>query len=493
MYALATNPLSPQHVAGERVCALTVVFAPDCRIAAVACGDKTIRLWEPRSDGGAARVTLLWKGIAGKVLALAFHPERDSLLAFGTEEGRVGVYDVSAQTYAAHAARHGAPVMTLSWRRVSGAAARLCSLAADGALLEWRGELTLSATHRDVDAAQERPLFELTRSLGEEMRAAAAGPAQLSDSGSEPGLITDAAWCPTGEMLAVGRERGALEVWQPTADGWACPTRVWAHAKGVTRVRWHPSAQPLDSRRLLSTAADGTLCVYDVTAAGSAAQLFTVHAHRRCVQDAAWNPHADATLATASIDGSIRVWDAACAASPPAEDGMQKALRSVMRGHDGRALAVCWSGARGDIVFSGSEDQTVRVWQWEHERHAPKPPAAAPSAEKAKDSGEAAEAPTAPTEDAGTAAAKQAAVSQPRRRRQASAAKSVLSPAAHDAAALLAACISLVRKRRVLFWLRGAALRRAVCRRAQHRWVRTLRTSRRACRFVRCPCRRRMR
>ena len=46
----------------------------------MACGDKTIRLWEPRSDSGAARITLLWKGIGGKVLALAFHPERDSLL-----------------------------------------------------------------------------------------------------------------------------------------------------------------------------------------------------------------------------------------------------------------------------------------------------------------------------------------------------------------------------------------------------------------------------
>lgn len=407
----------------------------------MACGDKTIRLWEPRSDGSAARITLLWKGIGGKVLALAFHPERESLLAFGTEEGRVGVYDVSAQSYASHASRHGAPVMALSWRRVSGGATRLCSLAADGALLEWRAELALSATHRDLDASQERPPSELARSLGEEMRAAAAqGPA---DSGSEPGLITDAAWCPAGALLAVGRERGALEVWQHGGDGWACATRVWAHAKGVTRVRWHPNAQPGGSRRLLSTAADGTLCVFDVAAAGSATQLFSVQAHRRCVQDAAWNPHADATLATASVDGSLRVWDTACAPSPPAEERAGSALRAVMRGHDGRALAVCWSAARADVVFSGSEDQTVRTWQWEHERHAPKPAAApAPAAEEAAESGEAAEA---PTTDVDAAAAKQPAAPQPRRRRQAAAAASVLSPAAHDPKALLAACVALVR------------------------------------------------
>jgi gem associated protein 5 len=451
----------------------------------VACGDKTIRLWEPRSDSGAARITLLWKGIGGKVLALAFHPERDSLLAFGTEEGRVGVYDVSAQTYASHAGRHGASVMALSWRRVSGAAPRLCSLAADGALVEWRGELALSATHRDVDAAQERPLAELAVSLSDELRT--AGPA--SDSGSEPGLITDAAWCPAGALLAVGRERGALEVWQPGADGWSCPTRVWAHAKGVTRVRWHPSAQPLGSRRLLSTAADGTLCVFDVSAASSVAQLFSVQAHRRGVQDAAWSPHADATLATASMDGSIRVWDTACVAEEPASS----ALRSVMRGHDGRALAVCWSAARSDTVFSGSEDQTVRIWQWEHERHAPKPPAAAPAAEEATESGEATEAPVTPAADGDAAAAKQPAASQPRRRRQAAAAKSVLSPATHDAAELLAACASLVR-----LWcmsLRGLALTsRNLCRRAAHLGfhARPL-TRHRGRRCVRCRCRRRMR
>ena len=409
----------------------------------MACGDKTIRLWEPRSDGAAPRITLLWKGIGGKVLALAFHPERESLLAFGTEEGRVGVYDVSSQAHASYAARHAAPIMTLSWRRVSGAAPRLCSLAADGTLVEWRAELALSATHRDLDAAQERPLPELTRSLGEEMRAAAAGPAQVSDSGNEPGLITDAAWCPAGALLVVGRERGALEVWQHGAGGWACETRLWAHAKGVTRVRWHPSAQPLGSRRLLSAAADGTLCVFDVSAAGGAAQLFSVQAHRRCVQDAAWSPHADATLATASVDGSIRVWDAACAPSQAAEERAGSALRSVMRGHDGRALAVCWSAARADVVFSGSEDQTVRIWQWEHERHTPKPPAP-PAAEEATAAAEAAEAPAADTE---AAAAKQPAAVQPRRRRQAAAAKSVLSPAAHDSAELLAACVSLVRLR----------------------------------------------
>ena len=411
----------------------------------MACGDKTIRLWEPRSDGSAARITLLWKGIGGKVLALAFHPERESLLAFGTEEGRVGVYDVSAQSYASHAGRHAAPVMTLSWRRVSGAPPRLCSLAADGALLEWRAELAPSAAPRDLDAAQERPLAELARSLSEEMRAAAAGAAQASDSGNEPGLITDAAWCPAGALLAVGRERGALEVWQHVANGWTYPTRVWAHAKGVTRVRWHPSAQPLGSRRLLSTAADGTLCVFDVSATGAAAQQFNMQAHRRCIQDASWSPHAGTMFATASVDGSIRVWDMASTPSPDAQESTRAALQSAMRGHDGRALAVCWSASRSDVVFSGSEDQTVRIWLWEHERHAPKPPTT-PAKEEAADSGEALQPPPAATAaSTDGAASKHLAASQPRRRRQTAAAKSVLSPVAHDAAELLTACVSLVR------------------------------------------------
>jgi gem associated protein 5 len=412
--------------------------------AAVACGDKTIRLWEPCADGSggtSARTTLLWKGVGGKVLALAFHPEREGVLAFGTEEGRVGVYDVFAQSHAAHAARHGAPVMALTWRPLAGAATRLCSLAADGALWEWRMALALSTTHREGDAAAPTSgaAGDAARALGDELSSIAAQGTPGQAAG-EPGHITDAAWSPDGAFLAVGRERGALEVWRPApgvGGSWACTTRLWAHAKGVTRVRWHHCARPDGARRLLSSAADGTLCAFEVAARdGTAVALAAVQAHRRGVQDAAWSPHADALVATASVDGTVRVWDVGSAAPVP-QQALAPAPLGVMRGHDGRVLTVCWSASRADTLFSGSEDQTVRAWQWENVRHAERArPAAADAAAY-----EAAAAPKAATAPEAAAAPK--AVATPEALRALPPDAQELSRAAADASAVMQHAASL--------------------------------------------------
>lgn len=369
-----------------------------------------------------ARSSLLWKGIAGKVLALAFHPQREGVLAFGTEEGRVGVYDVFAQAHVVHDAQHNAPIMALCWRQLPGGSstARLCSLAADGQLWEWRAALEPSVASR---AASERVAADAAVQLDEQLMSSST-----TDDGA-PGQITTVAWAPDGALLAVGRERGAMEVWRaPGAidTGWACVTRLWGHAKGITCVRWHLAAAR-GARRLLSAAGDGTLCAYEVAPDGAAGAPVSVQAHRRGVQDAAWSPHADTLLATSSIDGTARVWDVASPAAPLA----------VLRGHDGRVLALCWSALRGDVLFTGAEDQTVRGWHWADARHAPReapPEAAAPDAADAK-------APDAPAEKA------------PRRKRPASAPKALLSAPAGDATpqgrqALLDACAVLVRSLR---------------------------------------------
>jgi gem associated protein 5 len=436
---------------------------------AVACGDKTIRLWEPRADAPGqpgARTTSLWKGLNAKVLALAFHPAREGVLAFGTEEGRVGVCDVTSQLQAAHSTRHAAPVMALSWRTMPGGApAHLCSLAADGVLWEWRTELALSAGHRNAAEAAstgEATALTLAAELG-------GAPAVEDAAGGAPGHITDAAWAPDGIWLAVGRERGALEVWRASAADageWACTARLWGHAKGVTRVRWHPKAEPGGGRRLLSAAADGTLCAFVVASDGTASALVTVQAHRRCVQDAAWSPHAEALAATASVDGTARVWDLGAAAQHAAEQSAAQLPLAVLRGHDGRVLAVCWSAARADTLFTGSEDQTVRAWRWQDARHLPRPAVqqeaaaeeAPPDAASSAASDAAAAAAADATADAGSTAAPSAApesgaasaAPQPSRRRRQAGAKSLMPAPALDGSAqgqqaLRDACVSLVR------------------------------------------------
>lgn len=114
--------------------------APFC--LAIGCGDRSIRLNpfpEPipdptspsaspssappsgfgcSSSGGPSRqeAVLLWQGIPDKVTAVAWHPHIPCLLAFGCQDGTLGIFDTTAQQSALLSVRHRAPVLELAWR-----------------------------------------------------------------------------------------------------------------------------------------------------------------------------------------------------------------------------------------------------------------------------------------------------------------------------------------------------------------------------------------
>ena len=49
---------------------------------------------------------------------LSWHPANDALLAFGLEDGYVGVYDVIRGMHTVSAMYHSAAVLSLSWRHI---------------------------------------------------------------------------------------------------------------------------------------------------------------------------------------------------------------------------------------------------------------------------------------------------------------------------------------------------------------------------------------
>lgn len=64
----------------------------------------------------------------------------------------------------------------------------------------------------------------------------------------------------------------------------------------------------------------------------------------------AWRPGASHTLASASFEGTLSLWD----------------IRSAMplatvEAHDGKALALCWRGP--NALASGGSDANVRIFQ----------------------------------------------------------------------------------------------------------------------------------
>ena len=106
-------------------------------------------------------------------------------------------------------------------------------------------------------------------------------------------------------------------------------------------VAWSP-----DGASIASASADNTVRIWD---AGSGKLLRTLESHFASVQSVSWSPDGE-TLASGSRDNTVRIWDAGCG----------KLLRTL-DGHFAPVQSASWS-ADGATLASGSRDNTVRIW-----------------------------------------------------------------------------------------------------------------------------------
>jgi tRNA A-37 threonylcarbamoyl transferase component Bud32 len=117
------------------------------------------------------------------------------------------------------------------------------------------------------------------------------------------------------------------------------------HTDEVTGVAWSP-----DSKRLASASTDGTVKVWD---AETGQQGLTLRGHTGPVAAVAWSPDGK-RLASASADGTVKVWKVFW----DARTG-QEVL--TFRGHTDWVCGVAWS-PDGSRLASASADRTVKVW-----------------------------------------------------------------------------------------------------------------------------------
>ncbi|XP_069754122.1 gem-associated protein 5 [Narcine bancroftii] len=341
--------------------AYSLAFSPvNLGSLAVGVGDGMIRVWDTISLQGPYDIKTLWQGIKSKVTSLCWHLTKENLLAFGTEDGKVGIYEIySNKPPQISSSYHRKTVYALAWGPalppVSTAgtgdkpALTLYSCAGEGIILQhnpWR----LTADAEDINQ-----LIRETNGIKHRV----------------PGR-SEMSWKPDGKVLAIGNDDGSIEIFQAPRLKLLCT--ILTHHKLINAIRWHhPHGSDLDlSYMMASGSNNAVIYVHNLKTAlenPSVAPMTmiepfrTLAGHTAKVTSLSWSPHRDATLVSACYDGTAQVWDV-----------LKEEPVCNYRGHTGRLLAVQWSPVDAECIWTGGDDFTVRQWNISEQQHTKPPP-----------------------------------------------------------------------------------------------------------------------
>ena len=147
-------------------------------------------------------------------------------------------------------------------------------------------------------------------------------------------------WSPDGKHVAVSARDGSVLVLEPRSGKVAFS---WPPGPTVLRVRWHP-----DGKRLAVAREDSRVVVLEPHSTSS-----TLLLHRGAVVDIDWS-HDGEHLASASADGSVRVWTAEGHLSHIAQ-----------RPHKEGAASVAWRPVSAPQLLVGRSKGPLRLIELE--------------------------------------------------------------------------------------------------------------------------------
>ena len=325
----------------------SVAISPSGQLVASSSrGSGEICIWE-RATGEERRRLSGHDGAAG----IVFHPDGKRLISAGSDQ-KLRAWDVTT----------GQELHSL---RLSEGAGPL-AVSPDG---RWLVNASRDNTLRVRDAADFRELRVLRGHTGM-VYEVAFGPGGRLASGSFDGTVRlwDAATGKAihtlrghaGPVLGVAFRRDGKQVASCGVDG---TTRVWDTATGSMVLSIHADsittvgvAFSPDGRRLATGSFEKVVRVWDLE---SDQEAITLRGHPEMVMGVSFTASGD-QLVSHSLEGTVRVWDATPLGAAAS------AGQRTLRGHTGVVLAM--SAARSSLpdgavmLASASRDGTVRLW-----------------------------------------------------------------------------------------------------------------------------------
>ncbi|CAE6475128.1 unnamed protein product [Rhizoctonia solani] len=168
--------------------------------------------------------------------------------------------------------------------------------------------------------------------------------------------ISQVRFSPNGKVLATGSWSGNVKLWNVPACDLAKPYR--AHGDRVGGVAWHPQATLSQSPDAVNLATGGADLEVSLWSLNSDKTLHTLKGHADRVCRVAFHPSGQ-YIASASYDGSWRLWDASTGQNTGSHVPDRQLL--FQEGHSKEVYAVQFQDD-GALVASGGLDAIGRVW-----------------------------------------------------------------------------------------------------------------------------------
>src|SRR6266568_262367 len=165
------------------------------------------------------------------------------------------------------------------------------------------------------------------------------------------GGVNALAWSANGKYIASAGVDSTVQVW--TAANMRRICTYSNHSAKVTSIAWSPlnsaqtSPQATYPLRIASASVDGSIQIWEAT---SGRRTLTYHGHEQDIRAVAWSPDGK-YIASTGEDMTVQIW-------------LPSTGHTVFtyRNHMHEVLSVAWS-PDGKCIASGGADQNVQVWE----------------------------------------------------------------------------------------------------------------------------------